>query len=156
MKISNQYSHLDAIGIIQGKQDIYNEIKNILNSNELKIERGNSIKLNKEIDTLFNSYGWGDKIKVGTGKSGLRISFLKSRVGLCFQFGNVSRTYADILKLCFLGNQNVIDSGIIVVPHSLESKMLGVNYAKYDRLEREMKLFNTIIKTPILIICVSN
>ena len=127
-----------------------------MNIKELKIERGNSIKLNKEIDTLFNSFGWGDNIKVGSGKSGLRISFLKSRIGLCFQFGNVSRTYADILKLCFLGNQNVIDSGIIVVPHSIESKMLGVNYAKYDRLEREIKLFSTIIKTPILIICVSN
>ncbi len=58
MKITNQYSHLDAIEIIQGKQDIYNEVKNILNSRELKIERGNSIKLNKEIGTLFNSYGW--------------------------------------------------------------------------------------------------
>lgn len=86
----------------------------------------------------------------------LSISFLKSRVGVCFQIGNVARTYADILKLNQLNKKGIIDVGVIVVPHKLESKKMGANYAQFDRLANELSQFSDIISAPIIVIGLSN
>jgi len=156
MKICNKYSHLSALEIIRKKPTIYKEVEQVLNDKSLKFGRGNTHRIKKKISQGFNDLGWADKTKVGHGTSKLTINFLKSKVGLCFQIGNVSRTYADILKICYLGNEEIIDAGIIVVPNHIESNILGANYAKYDRLEREITLFESITKTPILILGLSN
>jgi len=45
---------------------------------------------------------------------------------------------------------------VVCVPHQLESAKLGANYARYDRLKKELKLFGKIIQVPVLVICLSN
>lgn len=86
----------------------------------------------------------------------MTISFLKDKIGLCIQLGNVSRTYADILKLNYLGHNGKISAGVIIVPGVLETKKLGANYARFDRLSREIELFSEIIETPILVLSLSD
>ncbi|MFC1618913.1 BglII/BstYI family type II restriction endonuclease [Candidatus Neomarinimicrobiota bacterium] len=156
MKIESRYNHLSAVEIIKSKSQIAEEVESIFNNSTIKFFRGLTKSTKKDINTRFNNYGWADKIRVGTERSRLTISFLKSRVGICVQFGNVSRTYADILKLCYLGNNGIIDAGIIAVPSQVESRKLGTNYARYDRLEREFELFRSIINIPVLVLGLSN
>ena len=153
MKICDQYSHLNALDMVQNK-GIYEEIVSSLNQKDVIFEKGNPLFINKSISESFNSFGWGDDIRLKNSR--LSISFLKSKVGLCVQLGNVARMYADILKLCYLYDEGIIDVGSISVPHKIESRILGQNYARYDRLIKEVELFQKIIKVPILIIGLSN
>jgi len=129
MRICDKYDHLGAYNIIFSKPKVYQEIEEVLNNDSPLFKKGASRIIKRKINLRFNELGWADKVKVGLGKSGLTISFLKCRVGVCFQIGNVSRTYADILKLSFLCNEGVIEAGVIIVPHQIEAKKMGANDA---------------------------
>lgn len=153
MKICDQYSHRNALEIIQNK-GVYQEIKFCIDNESIFFEKGQPLSIKKVISTNFNSLGWGDNIKIKNTQ--LSINFLKSRIGVCFQLGNVARMYADILKLGYLFDEGIIEAGVICVPHQIESRLLGANYARFDRLTKEIHLFQKIINVPVLIIGLSN
>jgi len=154
MKICDQYSHHKGLEKIQGKNGLLKEIKLIVTHNDLTFGTTPPKEIKAAIGDRFNQKGWADKVKVGN--SNLTISFMKSKVGVCFQIGNVARTYADILKLSQLNKKRIIDAGVIIVPHKIESKLMGANYAHYDRLANELSQFSDIVSTPILVIGLSN
>jgi Restriction endonuclease BglII. len=154
MKLGEKYDHLNALELILNRDGIYKEICTIINYEELifGLTPPNTIK--KNINERFNHLGWADKVKVGT--SNLTISFLKSNIGVCFQLGNVARTYADILKLMQLHKKGKIKVGIICVPHKLESLKMGANYAQFERLSKDIIQFTDIVTVPILVIGLLN
>lgn len=154
MKICDQYNHHYGLEEIQNKNGIIDEIRTVITDAKLTFGKNPPKEIKSRISEKFNQKGWADKVKVGN--SNLTISFMKSKVGVCFQIGNVARTYADILKLSQLNKKNIIDAGVIIVPHKLESKLMGANYAQYDRLAKELSQFSDIILTPILVIGLSN
>jgi hypothetical protein len=154
MKICDQYNHHNGLEEIQNKNGIIDEIRTVVTDAKLSFGKNPPKEIKYRISERFNQKGWADKVKVGNSK--LTISFMKSKVGVCFQIGNVARTYADIIKLSQLNKNNVIDAGVIIVPHKLESKLMGANYAMYDRLVKELSQFSDIISTPILVIGLSN
>ena len=153
MKIYDQYDHLNAFKLIQDK-NLYLELADIVSQNDLLFGDKSPSDIKKIIGSCFDEKGWADKVKVIN--TNLTINFSKSKVGVCFQIGNVARTYADILKLMALHHKKNIEVGVIIVPGELESKLLGKNYARYDRLEREIILYKDIITVPILAIGLSN
>lgn len=154
MKICDLYSHLFAIERLEEKGSLLSEIESILTDKAIIFGRQRPNEIKQLIGERFSELGWADKIKVG--QSRLTISFSKQKVGICFQLGNVARTYADLLKLMQLYKRNVIQVGILVVPHKSESKKLGANYAQFERLSSEIKHFTDIINIPILVIGLSN
>jgi hypothetical protein len=154
MKTRDQYNFHNGLERLQEKIGILEEIQEILTNNNLAFGSNHPKEIKIKTNERFNQKGWADKVKVGN--SNLTISFIKSKVGICFQIGNVARTYADILKLCFLNNKKLIDVGVIIVPHKLESTMMGTNYAQFDRLVKELAQFADIINAPILILGLSN
>lgn len=154
MKICDQYNHHEGLEIIQIRDGLFKEVMEILTNKNLIFGTSPSKEIKSRISEGFNKKGWGDKVKIGN--SNLTISFLKSKIGVCFQIGNVARTYADILKLNQLNKKGIIDAGIIIVPHKLESKKMGANYAQFDRLAKELAQFSDIIPVPILVLGLSN
>jgi hypothetical protein len=154
MKISDQYNHHKGLEKIQNKDGLLREIKEIITNKHLSFGSNSPKEIKNKTNERFNQRGWADKVRVGN--SNLTISFLKGKVGICFQIGNVARTYADILKLTQLSKKGIIDAGVIIVPQTLESKMMGANYAQFDRLVKELSHFNEIVPTPILVIGLSN
>lgn len=154
MKISDQYDHLNGLRAVQTKDGLLAEVCDILSDSKVVFGVLPPKQIKSRISGKFNDKGWADKVRLGSSK--LTINFLKSKVGVCFQIGNVARTYADILKLCQLYKNGVIDVGIMIVPHKPESKKLGANYAQFDRLASELEQFKDIISTPILVLGLSN
>ncbi len=136
------------------EKKIYSEIERCLTEVDIPFLKGTPTSIKNAVSENFNNSGWADRINIKHSR--LSINYMKSRVGLCLQIGNVARMYADILKLCYLYDKGIIDVGVICVPHPFESRLLGVNYARFDRLKNEMILFKNIIKSPILIICLTN
>jgi len=153
MKVCDQYDHLRGLQNIMQKGILLNELKEIL-ADDLLLGKSSPKIIKKAIGEKFNDRGWADNVRVGNSK--LTVSFLKSKVGVCFQIGNVARTYADILKLSQLFKTGVIDVGVMIVPDKIESKKMGANYAKFDRLSNELKHFKDIIPIPILVLSLSN
>lgn len=154
MKINDDYSHRNAFSILSATSSIYNEIETVITKCEYRFGKHNTELIKKYLSSEFNKSGWADRVKINK-KSNLTINFIKDRVGLCIQLGNVARTYADLLKISYLVQQKGIKAGIIIVPGEKESKLLGANYANFERLVREIMLFSEIIDAPILILSLS-
>jgi len=154
MKICDQYDHRKGLATIQAKSNLLQELISILTCKDMSFGKDFPKEIKAKVSERFNQNGWADKVKVGN--SNLTVSFVKSKVGVCFQIGNVARTYADILKLASLNQKGIIDVGIIIVPHKLESKLMGANYAQFDRLAKELNQFIDIVPCPILVLGLSN
>ena len=96
--------------------------------------------------------GWSDNVCLDSKISKINITSVREKVGLCVQTGNVSRIYADLLKLQTLYVRNTIKAAIVIVPTAPTSRIIGVNVASYDRLEKEMELFDPVITVPLVVI----
>jgi len=99
--------------------------------------------------------GWSDSVEIANGTR-ISISGVHSDVGIAIQFGNISRIYADLLKLQALFLEGKIDGAIILVPHGhllkrLNENMSSPNRCSFDRVCREMPVFARVITLPILI-----
>lgn len=155
MKINDKYDHFHGLQVLLSKNGMFEEIGTILEDENLIIGTHDSQYIKIEIANRFNRFGWADRVKIQK-TSNLTISYVKNKIGICFQIGNVARTYADILKISYMVNHNKIDVGIIIVPDKKESIRMGANYANFERLSREMELFKEVIHFPILILSLSN
>ena len=60
--------------------------------------------------------------------------------------------YADLLKLQATYAQKTIDSGILILPVDAYAKLVGDNVASYDRMVRELPIFDRVITMPLVII----
>lgn len=154
MKVCNRFDHNGGLALLEGKGESFQEILSVLDDDRLDFGKHRPGAMRKELGIRLGTLGWADRVHVG--HSNLTISFLKDRIGVCLQLGNVSRTYADILKLLYLKSKKKIDCAIIIVPDSHASKELGANYAGFERLVREFQLFADIIDCPTLLIALSS
>lgn len=110
--------------------------------------------VNKAISRRFLSDGWAKDVKIAG--SNLSVSFLRERIAVCVQLGNVSRTYADLLKMQTLIASGRIGIAVEVVPAIGASKLMGSNHASFERLVRDLDLFKTTIVGPILVVGLEN
>lgn len=94
--------------------------------------------------------GWSGEVTLAAG-SDITITSARNNVGLCLQTGNMSRMYADLLKLQKLFLDNAIKAGVMIVPSASASRLLGSNIANSDRLGRELEIFRKVIHMPLLV-----
>lgn len=127
------------------------EIESAIEGCAVKIERGNAPKIREKIVGHLARSGWPGEFQVEP-PSRITIASLKNGVGLCVQTGgNMSRMYADLLKLQKLYMENRVKSGALILPTSPAAKLLGDNIANADRLEAELAIFRKVIHMPIAV-----
>ena len=154
MKICEYYEHNGAIKTLESRLPLA-DIKNIVEAQNIKFGKDNPKHIKEIISERFNKEGWADRVKV-VPNANLTISFMKNRVGVCFQLGNVARMYADLLKLEEMGQDRKIDVGVIILPDALKLAKLGANYVRFDRLAKELQIYAKIFKLPILLLSLAN
>ena len=71
---------------------------------------------------------------------------------MCLQTGNVGRIYADLLKLQTLYMKDNIQAGILLIPPQNAAVRLGQNLVNYERLTRELPIFNQVVTMPLVIV----
>lgn len=108
-------------------------------------------RLRKSVLSELRELGWSDKMKIDS-ESSITITSMKSGVGLCFQTGNVSRFYADILKLQSLYLKDKASSAIYIIPTKKYAKIMGNNLVFFERLVSELELYKHIITLPIFVV----
>lgn len=153
INIEEIYSINGGESLLNSSKAIRNEINEAFSNASIKLQRGETREIKKYISDCLNKKGWADEIKIEP--SHITINFLKRKVGLCVQLGNVARIYADLLKIQLMYEKKLIDVGVIAVPMKSESKSLGSNHAQFERLIKELKMFANIINLPLVIIGLS-
>ncbi|MBV8371046.1 MAG: restriction endonuclease [Candidatus Eremiobacteraeota bacterium] len=101
------------------------------------------------LDSLHHT-GWSDETKLDPS-SGITVTSVRNSVGLCFQTGNMGRMYADLLKLQLLFSRKKVVGAIILLYSKVSARQLGENLANFDRLTRELAIFNEVITVPALV-----
>ncbi len=115
-----------------------------------KFADGTSTKIRQALLSKLKAGGWSSKVKLAAD-SEITITSVKDDIGLCLQTGNMSRLYADLLKLQAMYLNNSILGAIIIVPSQDFSKLIGSNIAQARRLQRELTVFKKAYHVPTLI-----
>jgi hypothetical protein len=102
------------------------------------------------LNTLRNKHGWSDETALSPDAK-ISIPARKGDVALCVQTGNMGRFYADLLKLEYLFNEDMIKCAVYVIPVRELAKEWGENIANFERFTNEVKIFSKILHTPLVI-----
>lgn len=146
---SNIISHSNAKLVIP--KDIQYEIVEIVDALKSPIESNGATTIRKEIIEDLHQLGWSNPIKLDV-TSNMSITGVKNKVGICVQLGNISRIYADLIKMQTLFIRQSIIGGVIILPTNTTAGIMGQNMANSDRLSRELKIYYTVITIPLLIV----
>jgi hypothetical protein len=127
------------------------EIEAAINACTIPIARGAAPKIREKIVGHLGKNGWPGEFQVEP-PSKITVTSVKNRVGLCVQTGgNMSRMYADLMKLQKLYMDDRIKAGALILPTSKAARDLGDNVANADRLEAELAVFRKVIHMPIAV-----
>ncbi len=116
-----------------------------------KIERGCSSRLRELILKELRKSGWSSEVKLSCN-SLITITATNGEIGLCLQTGNMSRFYADLLKLQYLFQKGNIKSAIYLLPAKHNAVTMGSNLAHFERFVDELQLFAQTITIPLFVI----
>jgi len=142
-----RYNHNNASEIIPNTISIY--VENVLQNLNPALHE-NTTQLRNHILENLSKDGWSDKIRISSDVNITVTSVLKE-IGLCLQTGNMSRFYADFLKLQTLFRSSKIKAGIYILPTKAESKIIGSNVVHLDRVVDELKVFSLTVTIPLLV-----
>jgi hypothetical protein len=98
--------------------------------------------------------GWSDSVRIDT-RSKISITSVFGDTGLCIQTGNISRYYADILKLETLHRNQAIQGAVYILPLKEWAKELGSNRASFERMVEELQIFEATITIPMMVFGIS-
>lgn len=143
------YSHRDGERLVDKK--IKEKVLNILETTNFKIQEGCGNQLRKAILTQLKNVGWSDDFKVDIN-SQISLTSINDNHVLCFQTGNMSRFYADLLKLQYVFKNEKAKAAFYLIPVKEAARKMGSNIAHFERFTQELNLFEQIISIPILVI----
>lgn len=129
------------------------EIKTAIASINALASTKAATKLRDDIIASLLKQGWSGETKLAID-SNITITSTKSSTGLCLQTGNMSRMYADLLKLQTMYLNGSITCAALIVPSAPLAAKLGDNIANATRLERELSIFRKVIHIPIYVIAI--
>jgi len=130
-------------------QSLKKEISAAIASISVAPKHGAATRVRDAFLASIHVAGWSSEVSVSKD-SGMTITSIKNQIGLCLQTGNMSRMYADLMKLQTLYLDNCINAAAIVLPSKDMAKLLGDNIAAADRLERELEIFKKAYQVPTL------
>ncbi|KKE78273.1 hypothetical protein WH51_13375 [Bacilli bacterium VT-13-104] len=142
-------SHRNGNSVVPLEEIIYLEEK--FNRLTFTFRPRCSRELRTEVIDILRLNGWSNEVKIST-ESDITITSIKNDIGLCLQTGNISRVYADLLKLQTLFLDGKIYSAIYITPTKEAALKMGDNIANLERITQELHIFNYVITIPIIII----
>ncbi len=147
-----EYVHGGAETVIP--KSLKNEVRSLLKQTHFQSKsqkREFRFKILKELKVL----GWSDPVRIDDC-SKISVTSMRDETALCFQTGNMSRFYADLLKLETLFRKGRIKAAIYLIPHKSLARQFGSNIAHFERLVEELKIFSVTLTIPMLVLGVSS
>lgn len=142
-------SHRNGEHIVS--QELISDIRDSFSKVDKRVGRYEISDIRQDILEDLKNKGWSDKLLLARG-SNISITAKKDDIGLCMQTGNVSRVYADLMKLQTLFVNQQIQAGIVIVATRDCAKQYTCNAATYERLLKELDIFCQVITMPLVVI----
>jgi hypothetical protein len=155
MKILEKYFHLGGMSITDSQKSLLIDIETTVNSCPYSFARSNPSIIKAYFNKCLNKKGWVSNVRIDH-RIQATVNFLNTDVAFVLQLGNVARIYADLIKFSYLKEKGILNLGIIALACKDEAKLLGANYANYERLINELQVYENIILTPILVLGLAN
>jgi len=130
--------------------DQIREINNAINKCNIKCKKGNIPVIREKLHNDLMSVGWSPEVQIDPN-SRISITSFKDNIGLCIQTGNMGRMYADLLKLQTIFQKKIVNGAIYILPLKNTAKEMGDNIVHYERLLRELQIFENVITIPLVI-----
>jgi len=143
-----QYDHCG--GVSRTPQVQRHEIEIALTKCNIKPALRAAPRIRSKIAESLVHSGWSGEVSVAVS-SQMTITSSRNNIGLCLQTGNMSRLYADMMKLQKLFLDDSIKAGIIIVPMPEAARALGQNIASYSRLTKELTIFRKVVHMPLIV-----
>lgn len=143
------FSHSNGDKIVDKK--IKDQLLKVLGDLNFKIKDGCENELRKAILTQLKSLGWSDDFMLDANSQISLTSYFDEHV-LCLQTGNMSRFYADLLKIQYVFKKRKAKAAFYIIPSKEASKTMGSNIVNFDRFTFELNLFKEIITTPTIVV----
>ena len=140
------YNHNGAEEIIPGR--ILSEITGLIQNLGTDFRRAPDLR-EAFLEGLATK-GWPGEVHVDSAVK-ITITSVKDGCGLCLQFGNMARFYADLLKLQHLFGTGKIKAAVYILPEINMAKNLGSNLANFDRFTKELAVFKSTITVPLMV-----
>ncbi|OAM52693.1 hypothetical protein A7981_04370 [Methylovorus sp. MM2] len=146
MQIKEYLFHPDKEGIDS------NKIENVRDTLKAYVlpEKIKSKDIRAELLKELGSQGWSNAVRIDQ-RSRISITSVLNDIGLCLQTGNVSRYYADLIKLETAYKNKVISGAIYIIPTKNWANKLGDNIANFERFIDELTIFKETITIPMVV-----
>lgn len=144
------YDHQGGFNVLPAT--LRKEIERAVRGCNITPTRRAARRIGDAIVTALNKDGWSGEVALAGRASKITITSAKHDTGLCVQTGNMSRMYADLLKLQQMFLHKTIKVGVMIVPSYAAAKKLGDNIINADRLVRELGIFHAVIHMPLIVV----
>ncbi len=143
------FSHQNGENLVDKK--IKNNLINVIDKTNYTIKLGCGNDLRNVLLNQLKIEGWSDEFRFDSDSRISLTSYIDNHI-LCFQTGNMSRFYADLLKLQYMYLGDKAKAAFYIIPSKEASILMGSNIANFERLKKELNLFRKIITIPTLVI----
>lgn len=144
-----EHDHRDAASALPLLE--VNEVKKALGSIFATLSKNGATAIRAQVVEKLDQLGWSGNVRVSPDHN-ITVTGMKGNLAACVQFGNMSRFYADLLKLQALFERGKCDGAIFILPTKKAADAMASNIANADRLVKELQLFRSIINIPIKVL----
>lgn len=132
-------------------RNLYEWITDVFEAPSIKIKKGCTIDIRSHISAEFAADGWALGVKIDQDL-GNTVTAIKDDMAFQIQTGNMSRAPYDLLKFQYLFQSKKISIAAFALPTKLAASKIGSNIAYFERVCKELAVFDRVITVPILMI----
>lgn len=133
------------------QRDLYEWITDVFEAPSIKMQPGCTNDIRNHIASEFTAEGWALNVKIDQELRNT-VTAIKGDLAFQVQTGNMSRAPYDLLKLEYLAQSKKIKAAAFALPTKFAASKIGSNIANFERVSKELAIFEQVIHVPILLI----
>ena len=133
------------------KRNLFEWVTDLFEAPQVTIGVRATTNIRNHVRNEITVAGWSDEVPLSPD-SDMTVFSMKGDLAFQLQTGNASRAPYDLLKLQYLYEEKRIEAAALAVPVRAAANSIGQNIASFERIEKELGIFDRIITVPILLI----
>lgn len=136
---------------IWADNDLWEWVTDVFEAPAINIKPKCTSIIRQHVADEFQNEGWALDVKIDQ-ELGLTVFAMKDELAFQLQTGNISRAPYDLLKLQYLYQSGKIEGAALALPTKECANKIGDNIANFERVVKELRVFDRVITVPILLI----
>jgi hypothetical protein len=150
MRFEYVHDHHHAAAAFQ-ERDLYEWVTDVFEAPAVPIGPGSTNEIRAHIQSELEADGWALNVRIDQELANT-VAAIKGDLGFQIQTGNMSRAPYDLLKLQYLFQSKRIAMAAFALPTKSAASKIGSNIAYFERVCKELTIFDRVITVPILVI----